>query len=239
MTSALAGVPGQRLPGQQASDQPRTDQRRGAQRRADDRRAEQSRTDLTSAVLSLGEAEADAAADALHDGALQALVVARYAADAAVRGGDPVMARDAVQEALVALRRAVWLLRPRGDQGLLEALGQLAGQVAACGGALLLLDVDESLAGSLDDQLAPAAATAAYRLVQRTAGELPLTVRVRRTASGLRIALDVPLTDPAGEALRARAVGGALLATRDGASLHLPLSRPLVPLHAVRPEVLR
>jgi two-component system, NarL family, sensor kinase len=233
MTSALAGVPGQRLP-----DQPRTDLRRGGQRRADDR-AEQTRADLTSAVLSLAEAEADAAADALHDGALQALVVARYAADAAVRGGDPVVARDAVQEALVALRRAVWLLRPRGDQGLLEALGQLAGQVAATGGAALVLDVDESLADVLDDELAPAAATAAYRLVQRTAGELPLTVRVRRTASGVRIALDVPLTDPAGEALRARAVGGALLATRDGASLHLPLSRPLAPLHAVRPEVLR
>jgi signal transduction histidine kinase len=204
------------------------------QRRPDDRG-----TDLPSAVLSLAEAQADAAADGLHDGALQALVVARYAADAAVRGGDPAVARDAVQEALVALRRAVWLLRPRGERGLLEALQQLAAQVADEGGAPVALDVDDAAVDALDADLAPAAATAVYRLVQRTAGQAPLTVRVRRTATGLRIALDVPLTDPVGEALRARAVGGALLATRDGASLHLPLSRSATPLRAVRPEVLR
>jgi signal transduction histidine kinase len=203
------------------------------------RRPDEPRTDLPSAVLTLAEAEADAAADALHDGALQALVVARYAADAAVRGGDAAVARDAVQDALVALRRAVWLLRPRGEQGLIEALEQLAAQVVEAGGAPVLLDVDEVAAAVLDTSLAPAAATAAYRLVQRAAGAAPLTVRLRRTPTGLRIALDVPLTDPAGEALRARAVGGALLATRDGASLHLPLSRSLTPLHAVRPEVLR
>jgi hypothetical protein len=101
------------------------------------------------------------------------------------------------------------------------------------------LDLDDTDPALLDADLSPAAATAAYRLVQRAAGGSPLTVRVRRTSTGLRIALDVPLSDPAGEALRARAVGGALLATRDGASLHLPLSRPLTPLHAVRPEVLR
>ena len=204
------------------------------QRRPDERGA-----DLPSAVLTLAEAEADAAADALHDGALQALVVARYAADAAVRGGDAAVARDAVQDALVALRRAVWLLRPRGERGLLEALQQLALQVADAGGAPVALDVDEASAAALDTELAPAAATAAYRLVQRAAGDAPLTVRLRRTPTGLRIALDVPLTDPAGEALRARAVGGALLATRDGASLHLPLSRSLTPSSDVRPEVLR
>jgi signal transduction histidine kinase len=214
MHSALAGVPGQRRPDEGSAD-------------------------LPSAVLSLAEAEADAAADALHDGALQALVVARYAADAAVRGGDPAAARDAVQDALVALRRAVWMLRPRGGQGLLEALQRLAVQVVAAGGAPVALDLGDTDATVLDTGLSAAAATAAYRLVQRAAGEAPLTVRVRRTSTGLRIALDVPLSDPAGEALRARAVGGALLATRDGASLHLPLSRPLTPLHAVRPEVLR
>lgn len=233
MTSALAGVPGQRRPEQRG-----TDQRSAVQRRADDRRTEERLADLPSAVLSLAESDATAAADALHDGALQALVVARYAADVAVRGGNAEAARDAVQDALVALRRAVWLLRPRGDQGLLEALGQLAAQVVAGGGAPVVLDVDEALAEVLDAELAPAAATAAYRLVQRAAGDTPLTVRVRRTATGLRIALDVPLTDPAGEALRARAVGGALLATRDGASLHLPLIRLTAP-SAVRPEVLR
>lgn len=215
MTSATA-VPGQRRPDERSND-------------------------LSSAVLSLAEAEADAAADALHDGALQALVVARYAADAAVRGGDPAVTRDAVQHALVALRRAVWLLRPRGEQGLLEALQQLAVQVVDSGAAAVTLDLDDVVADALDDDLAPAAATAAYRLVQRAAGDAPLTVRIRRTATGLRIALDVPLADPAGEALRARAVGGALLATRDGASLHLPLARSLTPSHAddARPEVLR
>ncbi len=66
MTSALAGVPGQRRP----------DERGG---------------DLPSAVLSLAEAEADAAADALHDGALQALVVADLLRDATgMRLTDPV-----------------------------------------------------------------------------------------------------------------------------------------------------
>jgi signal transduction histidine kinase len=78
----------------------------------DQRRSDGRAADLASAVLTLAEAQADAAADTLHDGALQALVVARYAADAAVRGGDASAARDAVQDALVALRRAVWLLRP-------------------------------------------------------------------------------------------------------------------------------
>ena len=219
MTSVLAAVPGQRRP-----VEPRVDERSA---------------DLPSAVLSLAEADVDAAADALHDGALQALVVARYAADAAVRGGDAAAARDAVQDALVALRRAVWLLRPRGEDGLLEALQQLAAQVVQAGGAPLALDVDDTDPAVLDDGLSPAAATAAYRLVQRAAGTAPMTVRIRRTSTGLRIALDVPLDDPAGEALRARAVGGALLATRDGASLHLPLARSSSPLHAVRPEVLR
>ena len=185
--------------------------------------------DLPSAVLALAEAQADAAADALHDGVLQALVVARYAADAAVRGGDAAGARDAVQQALVALRRAVWMLRPRGERGLLTALEQLAAHVQAGGGAPLQLDVDDAVAAVLDDALSAAAATAAYRFVQHAAGDRPLTVRIRRTATGLRIALDVPVADPAGEALRARAVGATLLATRDHASLHLPLSLPTPP----------
>lgn len=178
-----------------------------------------------SAVLSLAEADADAAADALHDGALQALVVARYAADAAVRGGDAVLARDAVQEALVALRRAVWLLRPRGDSGLVPALRELAVQLTATGRAPLAVDVDPA-AAAVADALAPEAATAAYRLVQHAAGSQPLAVHVRRTASGLRLDLDSPVPDPEAEALRARAVGGDLLAAPDGACLLLPLAAP-------------
>ena len=181
--------------------------------------------DLPSAVLALAESEADAVADRLHDGALQALVVARYAADAAVRGGDPVLARDAVQDALVALRRAVWLLRPRGEQGLRVALEQLAAQRAALGGAPLHVDVDAA-AAAVEDALTPAAATAAYRLVQHAAGDRPLTVRLRRSGDGLRLSLDAADPDPAAELLRARAVGATLRVTPDGAWLHLPLDAP-------------
>ena len=58
------------------------------------------------------EDDREALADALHDGPVQSLVVARYVADAAVRGGDPVAARDAVQAALIDVRRFLWALRP-------------------------------------------------------------------------------------------------------------------------------
>lgn len=190
-------------------------------------------TDLPAAVLSLAEADASAAADALHDGALQALVVARYAADAAVRGGDAVLARNAVQDALVALRRAVWLLRPRGEQGLTQALRDLAVQLEATGRAPLQVCVDED-ADDAVQALRPEVATAAYRLVQHTAGERPLTVRVGRTPSGLRLVLDHAVPDPAGEALRARAVGADLLTTADSACLRLSL--PLTPTAPPRDE---
>lgn len=207
MTSLLAAVPRPRRSEGSAS-----------------RHAAEPLQDLPAKVLALAEADADAAADALHDGALQALVVARYAVDAAVRGGDAAVAREAVQQALVALRHAVWRLRPRGDRGLGEALDQLCAHVAATGGAALDLDVDAEAAGAMDTALAPAVATVAYRLVQSVAGAVPLTVRARRTPSGLRLGLDVPVPDRAAQALRARAVGATLLATRDGASLHLPLT---------------
>lgn len=184
--------------------------------------------DLPAAVLALAESEVDAAADALHDGALQALVVARYAADVAVRGGDPTLARDAVQEALVALRRAVWMLRPRGTHGLREALDQLAAHLAATGGGPLHLDVDEAADAALHAPVRTDLATAAYRFVQHAAAAGPLTVRIRRTPTGLRLALDVPAPD--GEVLRAQAVGATLLATADSAALHLPLALdPLTP----------
>ena len=182
---------------------------------------------LPADVLALAEADADALADGLHDGALQALVVARYAADAAVRGGDAALARDAVQSALVALRHAVWRMRPRGARGLQEALDQLTAHLVATDGAPLHVEVDGDAAEDLA-HLEPAAATAAYRLVQSVAGEAPLTVRVRRTPAGLRLSLDRPVAGQAEQALRARAVGGTLLATSDGASLLLPLTDPAV-----------
>ena len=213
MTSLLAAVP-----------RPRTSTER-AERRSPDRPV-----DLASGVLALAESEADAAADALHDGALQALVVARYAADAAVRGGDAALAREAVQEALVALRHAVWRLRPRGEGGLCEALDQLSAHLAATGRERLDVDVDAPAAQAVETALAPVVATVAYRLVQSAAGDAPLTVRIRRTSTGLRLALDTPVVDRARHALRARAVGATLLATRDFTTLHLPLADPAAPL---------
>jgi signal transduction histidine kinase len=212
VTTLLAAVP-------QPRQSPERTERRGPDRPAD----------LASGVLALAEAQADAAADGLHDGALQALVVARYAADVAVRGGDAALARDAVQEALVALRHAVWSLRPRGAQGLREALDQLSAHLVATGGSPLDVDVDEPAAAVMDSRLAPAVATVAYRFVQAAAGERPLTLRVRRTSTGLRLALDVAVADRGAHALRARAVGATLLATRDFTTLHLPLTDPTSP----------
>jgi len=181
-----------------------------------------------SAVLSLADADADAAAVALHDGALQALVVARYAADAAVRGGDAVLARDAVQEALVALRRAVWLLRPRGEQGLLQALRDLSTQLAADGRPALVLDVDDD-ALEASATVSTEVASAAYRLVQHAAGQRPTTVQVRVALGGLLLDLDAPVPDPGAEALRARAVGADLLTTAESACLRLPFPPPASP----------
>ena len=179
--------------------------------------------DLPATLLALADADADAFADALHDGALQALVVARYAADAAVRGGDAAAARDAVQEALVALRRAVWLSRPRGDSGLAVALRDLAAHRATVGDAPLLLELDEDACAAL----APVAASVAHRLVQRAAGDRTLSVQVTRTAVAVLVTLDAEVGEPADEAARARAAGGALTTAPDRTVLTLPLARPL------------
>jgi hypothetical protein len=156
------------------------------------------------ALLAAADADADALADALHDGPLQALVAARYAVDAAVRGGDPVIARDAVQEALVALRRAVWLMRPRGEDGLPGALAELAAQRAAAGAAPLELDLDADVAAALP---APAR-VAAYRFVQAVASGC--TVRLTRSGSDALLSVDGPLLDPVGWSARAAALGGRL-----------------------------
>jgi len=121
--------------------------------------------------------------------------VARYAADGAARGGDPALVRDAVQQALVGLRRSLWHLRPRGDAGLPQALKALSGRLAESGRRPLEL----TLAGDVD-VLDPASATTAYRLVQALAlaldpGDPPLPVAVRRSpAPGGRsvVVLDAP-----------------------------------------------
>ena len=172
------------------------------------------------ALLALADADADALADRLHDGALQALVVARYATDAAVRGGDPALARDAVQEALVALRRTVWHLRPRGGDDLLAALLELSKRALTSGAAPLELAVDEDVAAALT----PACRTAAYRFVQSAAADGCGEVRLVR--EGAYAALSVAgadLPDPAGWAARAAALGGRLDRSGDPVRLLLPL----------------
>ncbi|MCW2608525.1 MAG: hypothetical protein JWO60_3218, partial [Frankiales bacterium] len=78
------------------------------------------------ALLLDGDDDGDLLADALHDGPVQTLVVARYACDSALRGGDAALARDAVQEAVVDLRRTLWHLRGRGQSDLPAALVALA-----------------------------------------------------------------------------------------------------------------
>jgi signal transduction histidine kinase len=178
---------------------------------------------LAADLLAAADTDADDLADRLHDGALQALVVARYVSDAAVRGGDPALARDAVQEALVALRHTVWLLRPRGRDDLPAALAELSTRRVAAGGPALDLDLDPSVA----DRLPPAARAAAYRFVQAVTAETPATLgRVRLRPEGAYAELSVvgaALTDPTGWTARAAALGGRLDPLGDSARLLLPL----------------
>ncbi|MCW2616348.1 MAG: hypothetical protein JWN08_3342 [Frankiales bacterium] len=166
-------------------------------------------------LLAAADTELDALADRLHDGVLQALVVARYACDAVVRGADPALARDAVQDALVALRREVWLLRPRGDDGLVAALGDLSAQLVAAGRPGLRLELDLDAAAALS----PACTAAAYRLVQAAVSDGPLHVRLTRERA---LVLDAPVPDAGTWTLRARAVGAALRIDPDQTLLQLP-----------------
>lgn len=166
------------------------------------------------ALLAAAESDLDALGDRLHDGALQALVVARYACDAVARGADPDAARDAVQAALVALRRELWLLRPRGADDLVAALVALSDQLVAAGGPGLRLHADPAV------RLAPAGAAAAYRLVQSVAGDGLLVVRL--TCDGA-LHLDAPVSDPATWSLRAAAVGAELHAGATSTLLQLPI----------------
>jgi hypothetical protein len=181
--------------------------------------------ELPAALLRLADADADALGDRLHDGVLQALVVARYATDAVARGADPVVARDAVQDALVALRRTVWQLRPRAASGLSAALEQLSLQQVATGSPALETEVDEALDAALDATVREAA----YRLVQAVCRDADQPVGVRLSARAGRAVLDVSgtLPDPAGWSLRARALGGQLVVGSRRCRLVLPLPEPL------------
>ena len=151
---------------------------------------------------------ADALADALHDGPVQVLVAARYACDAAVRGGDPAAARDAVQEAVVALRRTMWHLRPRGAADLPAALAALADRRAEAGEPPLALVVDADAAG----RLSPPARALAYRLVQAARPDR-VVLAATAAAADVRLDLDgdVVLDGPDRWLRRLRALGGDLV----------------------------
>lgn len=178
------------------------------------------------------DADADAAADRLHDGPVQALVVAHYAAEAAARGGDPVAARDAVQAALVELRRSLWHLRPRGHQdgGLAAALSLLSVRLQEAGDPPLGFVLDEPLTAALPGPVV----SMAYRLVQSAAapGAGPVRVAVRREGSDAVLDLEggAPLTDLALWSARARALGAVLTSsgarTRLAVPVRIALSRP-------------
>ena len=182
----------------------------------------------TAALLTAADADADAFADRLHDGALQALVVARYAADACVRGGDPAVARDAVQEALVALRRAVWDLRPRGEDDLPASLGELSQRRAAAGATAFDVQVD----GDACARLTPAARATAYRFVQAA---LPAdgSATVLLTVDGGCAVVEAGgcPEDLSGWIARATALGGQLDTGGSAARLLLPLDDHMLDNH--------
>jgi hypothetical protein len=164
----------------------------------------------------------DALADALHDGPVQSLVVARYASDAAVRGGDPTLARDAVQSALVEARRFLWQLRPRGASGLVEALDQLSQHLVETGSSPLGLLGDVEAAAALRG---PAGVTA-YRLVQAVAKPDGPPTRVTLRSDRGRLVVDVDggvsLSDPTTWQRRAQELGGELQTTTSRVRLVLP-----------------
>ena len=166
------------------------------------------------ALMDAAAEELDELADSLHDGAVQALVVAKLAADAAVRGGDAAAARDAVQEALVGMRRAMWQIRPRGGSGLGEALAQLSAQRVDAGLPALGLVLDVDLTGTTG--------ALAYRIAQAAAAT---RVATRRVAEGVSVDIDGgPLPHPELWAARARVLGGDLFSSAGRIRLVLPLS---------------
>jgi signal transduction histidine kinase len=185
--------------------------------------------DAAAELVAAADAEADAAADLLHDGPVQALVVAHYAAEAAARGGDPGAAREAVQAALVELRRSLWHLRPRGpgEGGLPGALALLSGRLEEAGRPPLGFVLDELVAAALPS----AVASTAYRLVQAVAlpeGADPVRVALRREGSTVVLDLEggAPLADADRWANKAKALGGTLTSSGARTRLAIPLTAP-------------
>ena len=171
-------------------------------------------------LLEDAEADNDEVADRLHDGPVQSLVCARYTADAAVRGGDPAAARDAVQVALVELRRTLWSLRPRGASGLCAALEQLAAHLVERSAAPLTLSAAVDITGQR--------AVLAYRLVQAVAGDEPVRVAVRTDGHHLLVDIDGGAALPSAHrwVRRARALDCDLTASAGRLRLVLPLNAP-------------
>jgi signal transduction histidine kinase len=177
---------------------------------------------LAPAVVEDLEADREALADALHDGPVQSLVVARYAADAAARGGDAGLARDALQSALVELRRFLWHVRPRGSAGFVEALDQLSAQLTEAGGPALGLVGDVEAAAALRG----AAGVTAYRLVQAVARPDAPAVRVALRREAGRLLVDVEggatLDNQETWTRRVQALGGDLQTSAGRTRLVLP-----------------
>ena len=188
--------------------------------------------------VGLDEADEDAhaLADQLHDGPVQTLVAARYACDAAVRGGDPVQARDAVQAALVDLRRTLWHLRPRGPQGLPGALAALSERLVEAGGPPVELDVDAAAA----DRLPSASRSAVFRLVQGVTDRAPGAVRltVHDRGDDVVVVMDAG-TERSLDGLglgRLRALGGELSTSGGRLRLVLPAARA-ADAHVAAPQL--
>jgi hypothetical protein len=164
----------------------------------------------------------DDLADALHDGPVQSLVVARYASDAAARGGDPAAARDAVQAALIEARRFLWRVRPRGSAGLVEALDQLSTHLVEAGGHPLAVLGDVEAAAALRGPMG----VLAYRLVQTLAEGVSATLRValRADAESLTVDVAASLDDDQRDRWnrRAQGLGGTLTTSASRTRLVLP-----------------
>lgn len=192
---------------------------------------------LALAVLQTDDDDAEQIANALHDGPVQDLVAARYATDVALRGGELMPARDAVQIALVALRQTLWFLRPRGAAGLAPALAALSRHLEETGRPGLELRLDETACAAL----APAVASAGYRLVQAVvppAGAAPAVVAVGWDGARVVLEIDGGTRLPAAErwSARARTVAADLhLSAPPGTALVLTVPVPARPEQKATP----
>lgn len=182
---------------------------------------------IPAALLGFAEEAADGLADALHDGPVQDLVVARYAADAAERGASASAAREAVQEALVSLRRLLWHVRPRGGDGLVSALDALSSRLSEAGRAALHVTADPHA------DLLGVSAVAAYRLVQAvalepSAGAVTVVLRAEGEQSVLEITAGAVPPGTRWEYV-AQSLGGSLARSAGGLRLALPRAASILP----------